>query len=88
MKAAKSADAQRLFAIKQGEELTPATEICHKAGVSLKLEEELAGLMPLTLRQLPELEDENSHLERIVVDLMMDREILRDAIRRSSAVRS
>lgn len=34
------------------------------------------------MRRLPELEDENSRLKKIVADLTLDREMLQDVIKR------
>ena len=85
MKASKFTDAQKAFVIKQGEEGTPVAEICRKAGISqatyFNWKKKYAGLMPSEMRRLRELEDENSRL-KIVADLMLDREMLPDVIKR------
>lgn len=39
-------------------------------------------MLPSDMRRLRELEDENSRLKRIVADLTLDREMLRDVIKR------
>jgi len=80
MKATKFTDAQKAFVIKQGEEGTPVSEICRKAGISQK--KKYGGLMPSEMRRLRELEDENTGLKRIVADLTLDREMLQDVIKR------
>ena len=86
MKASKFSDAQKAFIIKQGEEGTPVAEICRKAGISpatyFNWKKKYAGLLPTEMKRLKQLEDENSRLKKIVADLTLDREMLRDVIRR------
>jgi len=86
VKASKFTDAQKAFVIKQGEEGTPVTEICRKAGISqatyFNWKKKYAGLLPSEMRRLRELEDENSRLKKIVADLTLDREMLQDVIKR------
>lgn len=86
MKASKFSDAQKAFTIKQGEEGTPVSEICRKAGISqatyFNWKKKYAGLLPTEMRRLKQLEDENSRLKKIVADLTLDREMLQDVIRR------
>jgi len=41
-----------------------------------------AGLMPSEMKRLRELEDENAKLKKIVADLMLDREMLQDVVKR------
>ena len=72
MKASKFTDAQKAFIVKQGEEGTPVAEICRK----------YAGLMPSEMKKLRELEDENRRLKKIVADLMLDKEMLQDVVKR------
>lgn len=83
MKASKFTDAQKAFIIKQGEEGTPVTEICRKAGISqatyFNWKKKYTGLLPTEMKRL---EDENSRLKKIVADLTLDREMLQDVIRR------
>ena len=40
-----------------------------------------AGMMPSEMKRLRELEDENGRLKRIVADLSLDKEMLRDIVR-------
>jgi putative transposase len=86
MKASKFSDAQKAFIIKQGEEGTPVSEICRKAGISqatyFNWKKKYAGLLPTEMKRLKQLEDENSRLKKIVADLTLDREMLQDVIRR------
>ena len=47
MKASKFSDAQKAFIIKQGEEGTPVSEICRKAGISQVTYWTCRGIVPL-----------------------------------------
>lgn len=41
-----------------------------------------AGMMPLEMKRMRELEEENARLKRIVADLSLDRAMLQDVIKR------
>ncbi len=86
MKASKFLDAQKAFIIKQGEDGTPVTEICRKAGISqatyFNWKKKYAGLLPTEMKLLKQLENENARLKEIVADLTLDRGMLQDVIRR------
>ena len=86
MKASKFTDAQKAFIIKQGEDGTPVSEICRKAGISqatyFNCKKKYAGMMPSEMRRMRELEQENLRLKRIVADLSLDKEMLQDVIKR------
>jgi len=68
------------------EEGTPVAEICRKAGISqatyFNWKKKYAGLMPSEMKKLRELEDENRRLKKIVADLMLDKEMLQDVVKR------
>ena len=86
MKSSKFTDAQKAFIIKQGEEGTPVAEVCRKAGISqatyFNWKKKWGGLMPSEMKRLREMEDENRRLKKIVADLMLDKEMLQDVIKR------
>ena len=86
MKASKFTDAQKAFIVNQEEEGTPVAEICRKAGISqstyFNWKKKYAGLMPSEMKKLRELEDENRRLKKIVADLMLDKEMLQDVVKR------
>ncbi len=86
MKASKFTDVQKAFILKQGEEGLPVGEICRKAGISqatyFNWKKKYAGLLPSEMRRLKQLEDENGRLKKIVAELMLDREMLQDVVRR------
>jgi len=86
MKSSRFTDAQKAFIIKQGEEGIPVAEICRKAGISqatyFNWKKKWGGLMPSEMKRLREMEDENRRLKKIVADLMLDKEMLQDVIKR------
>lgn len=86
MKASKFTDAQKAFIIGQGDDGTPVEEICRKAGISqaayFNWKKKYSGMMPSEMKRLRELEDESNRLKRIVADLSLDKEMLRDIVRR------
>ena len=86
MKASRFTDAQKAFIIRQGEEGTPVSEVCRKAGISqatyFNWKKKYAGMMPSEMKRLREFEDENNRLKRIVADLSLDKEMLQDIVRR------
>ena len=59
MKASKFTDAQKALIIKQGEEGTPAAEVCRKAGISqatyFNWKKKYAGMMPSEMKRMREL---------------------------------
>ena len=77
LKASQFTDTQKAFVIKQGEDGIPVAEICRKAGISqatyFNWKKKYAGLLPVEMRRLKQLEDENGRLKRIVADLTLDR---------------
>lgn len=86
MKASKFTDAQKAFIIRQGEDGTPADEICRKAEISqatyFNWKKKYASLMPSEMRRLRDLDEENARLKRIVADLPLDKEMLQHVIKR------
>ena len=84
MRASTSTDAQA-FILKQAEEGMPGADVCRKAGISsatLSNWKKYGGLLPTEMRRLKPLEDENAKLKKRVADLSLDREMLRDVLRR------
>jgi putative transposase len=86
MKASKFSDAQKAFFLKQGADGVPVAEICRKAGISqatyFNWKKKYDGMSPSKMRRLKQLEDENARLKKIVADLLLDREMLQDVVRR------
>ena len=74
------------FILRQAEEGTPVAEVCRKAGISeatyYNWRKKYGGLMPSEMKRLKKLDEENQRLKRLVADLSLDKEMLRDVIRR------
>ncbi len=86
MKTSKFTGAQKAFIIKQGDEGTTVAEVCRKAGISsatyFNWKKKYAGMLPTGMKRMRELEDENSRLTKIVADLVFDKEMLQDVLKR------
>ena len=86
MRASNFSDAQKAFILKQGSDGVPVADICRKAGISqatyFNWKKKYDGMSPSKMRRLKQLEDENARLKKIVADLLLDREMLQDVIRR------
>lgn len=86
MKKSKFTEAQIAFILKQAEEGTPVAEVCRKAGISdatfYGWRKKYAGLMPLEMKRLRLLEEENGKLKKLVADLSLDKTMLPDVLSR------
>jgi putative transposase len=64
----------------------PVAEIYRKAGISpatyFSWKRKYDGLLPMEMRRLKQLEDENAKLRKVVADLSLDKEMLQDVLRR------
>lgn len=86
MKKSKFTEAQIVFAIKQSETGVAVSEICRKMGVSeatfYNWKKKYGGLGVSELRQLRQLQEENSKLKQIVADLSLDKQMLQDVLKK------
>jgi putative transposase len=86
MKKSKFTEAQIVFAIKQSESGVSVSEICRKMGISeatfYNWKKKYGGLGVSELRQLRQLQEENSKLKQIVADLSLDKQMLQDVIKK------
>jgi putative transposase len=86
MKKSKFSEAQIVFAIKQSETGVQVSEICRKMGISeatfYNWKKKYGGLGVSELRQLRQLQEENSKLKQIVADLSLDKQMLQDVIKK------
>jgi putative transposase len=86
MKRSRFSEQQIAFILRQAEEGTPIAEVCRKAGVSeatyYNWRKKYGGLMPSEMKRLKQLEEENAKLKKIVADLLLDKEMLQDVIKR------
>ena len=82
MKKSKFTEVQMAFALKQVE------EVCRKQGISqttfYNWKRKYGGLGISELRELRQLKEENARLKRLVADLSLDQEMLKDVIEKSS----
>ena len=84
MKRSKFTEEQIAFALKQSELGLSVEEVCRKMGISdatfYNWRKKYAGLGPSELRRLRQLEEENTKLKRLVVDLSLDKVMLKDLL--------
>ena len=86
MKRKRYADEQIAFALRQAESGTVVAEICRKLGVSgptfYRWKKQFAGMGPVEIRRLKQLEEEDAKLKRLVADLSLDKTMLQDVLRK------
>jgi putative transposase len=86
MKTSKFTEEQITYALRQVEAGTPPANVCRQLGVSEATfyvwKRKYAHLGGSELRRLRQLEDENARLKRVVADLILDKEMLAEALRK------
>ena len=86
MKKSKFTEAQIVFAIKQHETGTRTDTICRQMGVSqatfYNWKKKYGSIGITELRKLRQLEQENTQLKKLVADLSLDKQMLRDVIKK------
>lgn len=74
------------FALRQAEAGTPVEEVCRKMGVSepsfYRSKKQFAGMGVPEIRRLRQLEEGNRRLKQLVADLILDKSMLQDVLRR------
>ena len=84
MKKSKFTEEQISFALKQAETGTPVKEVIRKMGITeqtfYRWKKKYAGMLPGDLRKLKQLEEENRQLKKLVADLSLDKQMLRDVL--------
>ena len=84
MKKSKFTEAQIAFALKQAESGVRVAEVCRKLGIAeatfYNWKKKYGGLGVSELRELRQLKEENARLKRLVADLSLDKEMLKDVI--------
>lgn len=82
MKKSKFTEAQILKVLQSQEQGKKVSEICREFGISeptfYKWKSQYAGMTLSELQRVKELEAENSRLKRLVADLSLDNQILKD----------
>ncbi len=84
MRKSKFTDEQIAYALHQVEAGTPPAEICRKLGISeqtfYRWKKKYGGLGVSELRELKQLREENRRLKRMVADLSLDKQMLREVV--------
>ena len=91
MKRSRFSEEQIIYAIRQAESGTSVGDLCRQLGVSeatfYTWKKKYAHLGMSELRRLRQVEEENSRLKRLVVDLSLDKLMLSEALRKKSTAR-
>ena len=86
MKRSKFSEEQIAYALRQAESGTPVADVCRQLGVSeapyYLWKKKYAHLGVSELRRLRQVEDENRRLKQVVADLPLDKQMLREALRK------
>jgi len=84
MRKSRFSEEQIRLAVQQAESGLDVTELCRKYGVSqttfYRWRSKYGALSRTELQELKELKDENGRLKKIVADLTLDKQILRDVL--------
>ena len=88
MKKSRFTEEQITFALRQADSGTPAADVCRQLGVSeatFYIWKRKYGKLGVTeLRQMRQLQDENTRLKRLVADLTLDRHILQEVLKKKT----
>jgi putative transposase len=86
MKKTKFTEAQIAFALKQANTGTRVDEVCRKMGISEATfyngKKKYGGLGVSELKRMRQLEEENHRLKQIVADLTLDKQMLKDVLKK------
>lgn len=84
MRKSKFTEEQIAYALRQAETGTAPAEICRKLGVTeqtfYRWKKKYGGLGVSELRELRQLREENRRLKRMVADLSLDKQMLREVV--------
>ena len=84
MRKSKYTDEQIAYALRQAETGTAPAEVCRKLGISeqtfYRWKKKYGGMGVAELRELKQLGQENRRLKRMVADLSLDKQMLREVV--------
>jgi putative transposase len=84
MRKSKFTDEQIAYALHQAEAGTRPSEVCRKLGISeqtfYRWKKKYSGVGVSELRELKQLREENRRLKRMVADLSLDKQMLREVV--------
>lgn len=87
MKKARFSEEQVAYALRQAESGTAVADVCRQLGVSEATfyvwKKKFAHLGVGEMRRLRQMEEENHRLKRVVADLMLDKHMLAEALRKN-----
>jgi len=79
-------EGQIALALREAEAGTPVTQVCRKMGVSeqsfYRWKRKHMGMGVEELRRLKQLEEENRKRKKIVADLLLDKHMLQDVLKK------
>lgn len=86
MRTSRFTEEQITMALRQAESGTPVADICRKLEITettfYRWKRKYGGLGVSELRELRQLREENGRLKRVVADLTLDKQILRESLRK------
>lgn len=86
MKKSRFTESQVAYALKQAEAGTPVSDVCRSLGISeatfYNWKKKYGEMGASEVRRLRQLEEENARLKRVVADLLLDKNILQEVIRK------
>jgi putative transposase len=88
MKKSRFTEEQIAYALRQAEAGMPVSDVCRQMGIAEATyylwRKKYASLGVSELRQLRQLQEENTRLKRVVADLTLDKHILSEVIRKKA----
>jgi putative transposase len=86
MRKSRYTDQQIALALQQVEAGAPVLEVCRKYGISeqtfYRWKKKFGQMAPSEIKKLKQLEEENRRLKGLVADLTLDKEMLREVLRK------
>lgn len=88
MKKSRYTEEQIAYCLRQAESGMPVADVCRQMGIAEATfyiwKKKYASLGVSELRQLRQMQEENTRLKRLVADLTLDKQILQEVIRKKA----